>query len=199
MLQYEKEGSLEWKSRRLGQRVLSVTLDNLLCGTVYQFKIAAENSVGFGEYSPVLSTKTNGNSPETPKLTDILDGNGTMIRIDLSRWNDGGCPVKNFHIEYKTKDSVNWQRIYRQDNDTRVFTFATVTKHKYDIRIAIENDAGSVTKTFHVESVPGVFEFWKVTVIEVRKKALTVTKVLALKILFFFQSFSPITGKCWRG
>ncbi|CAG7820270.1 unnamed protein product, partial [Allacma fusca] len=156
-LQYQKEHHSDWKSKRLGQRSSSITLDNLLCGRAYQFRIAAENMVGLGEYSPELVTRTNGNIPETPKLTDILDGNGTMIRIDLSRWGDGGCPIKSFHIEYKTKESANWQRIYRRDNSSRVFTFATVVRAKYDVRVTIENDAGSVMKTFHVESVPEFF------------------------------------------
>lgn len=155
ILYSQKENAIDWKTRKLGQRMSSVTLENLLCGTMYNFKMAAENAIGIGEFSEELSTRTNGNIPETPKLTDVLDGNGSSIRIDLSRFADGGCPITNFHIDYKTRESTNWQRIYRKDNLTRVFSFATMPRTKYDIRIGIENDAGSILKTFQVESVPG--------------------------------------------
>lgn len=77
---------MEWSFQRLGSRLNSFVMENLLCGTGYQIRLAAENKIGLGEFSSILKTKTNGNPPEHPKLmTEIIDGNGTMIRIDLSR------------------------------------------------------------------------------------------------------------------
>jgi len=129
-------------------------MENLQCGTSYTVRIAGENSIGIGEFSSILRTKTNGGSPEYPKLTEVLDGNGTMIRVDLNRWPDGGCPIRKFHIEYKTKESQMWIPIYLRDNSTRVFILNTTLGSKYDVRIIVENEAGSVSKTFLVESTP---------------------------------------------
>ncbi|ODM92162.1 Down syndrome cell adhesion molecule-like protein Dscam2 [Orchesella cincta] len=161
VLQYQQQkDSLslrDWVSTRMGPRLTSYLVENLLCGTQYSFRIFGENSVGKGEMSLVLSARTNGNLPEMPKLTEILDGNGTMIRIDLMRWSDGGCPITNFNIEYKKESSGNWLRIYRRDNSSRVFIIQTQLYSKYEIKIRVENDAGSVTKVFKVESYPDFF------------------------------------------
>lgn len=75
-----------------------------------------------------------------------------MVRIDLRRWPDGGCSIKRFHIEYKTKESYEWKRIHKKDNNTRLFILNTALNSKYDVRISVENEAGSVSKTFSVES-----------------------------------------------
>ena len=149
--------SEEWEILKLNSRSTSYTLEKIRCGSVYLFKIAAENVIGLGDFSTILTTKTNGNPPDgNPPLNEILDGNGTMIQIDLSRWPDGGCQLNNnFQIEYKPKDATNWQRIYRRDNTTRRFTFNSMSKVQYEIRITVENDAGTVIKLFEVESDSG--------------------------------------------
>jgi len=154
-----KSGSAEgWEVLKLNSRSTSYTLERIRCGSVYVFSLAAENVIGLGEFSSMLKTRTNGNPPDmNPALNEILDGNGTMIQIDLSRWGDGGCPLisSSFQIEYKPKEAPNWQRIYRRDNSTRQFTFNSMPKVFYEIRITVENDAGTVVKLFEVESDPG--------------------------------------------
>ncbi|CAL8129109.1 unnamed protein product [Orchesella dallaii] len=153
--QLQKKQSLkqeEWNTLRLSPRLASYLLENLLCGTQHLFRIFGENSVGKGEPSQQISVRTGGKEPEIPKLTEILDGNGTMIRIDLTRWSDGGCPIINYNIQYKRESSENWNRIYKKDNSTRVFVIQTQLFSKYEIKIRMENDAGSVTKVFRVES-----------------------------------------------
>jgi len=156
-LHYRKETEKEWKVEQLGAEVSSHTIQTLACGTNYQFRLVGSNMVGQGEPSELLTVKTNGDFPGTPKLTEVLDGNGTIIRIDLNRWSDGGCPISSFYIEYKSKQSHTWQRVYRRDNHTRVFMLPTEEGMKYDVRISVQNDAGSSTKTFTVESIPGKF------------------------------------------
>ncbi|CAL8129113.1 unnamed protein product [Orchesella dallaii] len=148
----------EWKTLRLSPRLASYLLENLSCGTQYLFRIFGENSVGKGEPSQQISVRTKGKEPETPKLTEILDGNGTMIRIDLTRWSDGGCPIINYNIQYKRESSENWNRIYKKENSTRVFVIQTQLFYKYEIKIRMENDAGAVTKVFRVESNSGKLE-----------------------------------------
>jgi hypothetical protein len=164
VLHYKREiespkSSDEWDEKRLNSKTTSYTLENLHCGTVYLFRIAAENVIGLGSFSSILKTKTNGQKPDgDPKLNEILNGNGTTVQIDLTRWPTGGCPLKNnFQIEYKPKESLNWQRIYRPDNYTRRFTYSfnAITGTTYELRITVENDAGTVTKQFEIESNQG--------------------------------------------
>lgn len=157
----------EWEKRRVGSKMTTLTLENLSCGTPYLFKIAAENVIGLGQFSQVLKARTNGNKPEGAKLTDVLEGNTTVIQIDLTRWPDGGCPIKNFQIEYKAlgkqgqqqvqelSGSSTWQRIYRRDNQTRVFVFNTIPNMNYDVSFSVMNEAGSIEKVFRIEANPG--------------------------------------------
>ncbi|CAL8129128.1 unnamed protein product [Orchesella dallaii] len=149
----------EWKSLQISPRLSSYSLENLLCGTQYSLRIFGENSVGKGEPSQELIARTNGNLPEMAKLTQVLDGNGTMIRIDLTRWSDGGCPITSFNIEYKKVSSEGgiWMRVFRRENSTKVFVIQTEERAKYDIKIRVENDAGSVNKLFRVDSSPDFF------------------------------------------
>jgi len=111
--------------------------------------------VGKGKDSLILDARTNGNRPEIPRLTEILDGNGTMIRIDLTRWSDGGCAFVNFNIEYRKLEFGVWMRVYRKDSATKVFIIQTQLNNKYEIKIKVSNEAGSVEKLFKVESNPG--------------------------------------------
>jgi hypothetical protein len=157
LIQYRVGNSLDWTSKRLGSRLTSFAMENLLCGTSYMVRIAGENSIGIGEFSPVLRTKTTGGPPEYPKLTEVLDGNGTMIRVDLNRWPDGGCSIGRFHIEHKSKASIEWAPVYLRDNSTRVFILNTTMGSKYDVRISVENEAGTVSKIFFVESTPSTW------------------------------------------
>lgn len=156
ILQYRSGSLSEWSFQRIGPRLNSFSMDNLLCGMPYQIRLAAENVIGIGEFSSVLKTKTNGSPPEKdPKLTEVIDGNGTMIRIDLSRWPDGGCRIKKFHLEFKNKASNSeWNTIHHRTNLSRVFILNTTLKTKYDFRITLESEAGAVSKTFSVESSP---------------------------------------------
>ncbi|XP_035702797.1 Down syndrome cell adhesion molecule-like protein Dscam2 isoform X2 [Folsomia candida] len=157
ILQYRSSSLTEWSFHPLGSRLTSFVLDNLLCGTAYQIRLAGENSIGMGEFSQMLRTKTTGSPPEQhPKLTEVIDGNGTMIRIDLNRWPNGGCRIKKFHLEFKNKNIGEWNTVQRT-NFSRVFILNTTMGTKYDLRISLENEAGLVSKIFSVESSPEFF------------------------------------------
>ncbi len=79
VIQYRAGNGIEWISKHLGARLSSFAMENLQCGTNYHVRISAENEIGTGEFSTILKTKTTGNPPEYPKLTEVLDGNGTMV------------------------------------------------------------------------------------------------------------------------
>ncbi len=71
-----------------------------------------------------------------------------------SRWPDGGCRIKKFHLEFKNSASSEWNTINRT-NFSRVFILNTTLGTKYDFKISLENDGGGVSKTFSsVESSP---------------------------------------------
>lgn len=39
--------------------------------------------------------------PQEPELGDLLQANSSCINLNLSSWNNGGCPILHFSIEHR--------------------------------------------------------------------------------------------------
>lgn len=68
----------------------------------------AYNSVGIGAPSPVLVEKTDGNKPGRPSHTEFIEVNTTFLTLHLKSWNDHGCPILSYSIEYKEGIQEEW-------------------------------------------------------------------------------------------
>jgi hypothetical protein len=100
----------EWNELTVEPAVSTRLLEGLLCGTHYQFRLAAVNKMGSGSASPVVDVTTKGSKPEAPKLEHFLQVNTTSVTLLLDTWQDGGCQIKAFAIEYReTAGGSNWK------------------------------------------------------------------------------------------
>ena len=43
--------------------------------------------------------------PQSLLLTDI---NSTSVQMDLETWQDGGCPISEYQIQYKVWGMTTW-------------------------------------------------------------------------------------------
>jgi cell adhesion molecule, putative (fragment) len=57
---YYKSHSSEWEEKQISGHFSSFVIDNLDCGTSYQFYINAYNNIGKGDPSQVIAAKTKG-------------------------------------------------------------------------------------------------------------------------------------------
>lgn len=80
------------------------TLDQLMCGNSYQIYLIAYNSIGSGQPSQSVRTKTHGSAPIAPRKHDFILPNSTLALLNLDTWTDGGCSISNFEIRYKQRD-----------------------------------------------------------------------------------------------
>lgn len=100
----------EWDELSIEPAVSTRLLEGLLCGTHYQFRLAAVNKIGSGSASPVVDVTTKGSKPEAPKLEHFLHVNMTSVTLLLDTWQDGGCQIKAFTIEYReTAGGSHWK------------------------------------------------------------------------------------------
>lgn len=151
LLSYRREFG-DWEEISLNRRSTSHTMDGLLCGTVYQFTLAAFNKIGTGSASKIEAARTKGKKPISPEVYHFIRTNITSVALDLSAWQDGGCPIQAFTVEFRRTDSVN-------GNDWIVVSSNVPAKSRYSIpdlepataynlRITAHNNAGSTIAAY---------------------------------------------------
>lgn len=59
--------------------------------------------IGTGESSEVLNTRTKGKKPEVPEVQRFVEVSSSSITLHLKAWQDGGCPMNYFVVEYKPR------------------------------------------------------------------------------------------------
>ena len=83
-------------------------LDGLRCGSRYELYITASNSLGTGEPSERLLSRTAGAAPVSPATANaFVLRNYTALILQLHRWKTGGCPVRFFSVQYRANLSTN--------------------------------------------------------------------------------------------
>ena len=60
-------------------------------------------SIGVGEKSETLTTKTQGVEPSIPEPQSFLEVSPGSVTLHLNAWENGGCPIVYFVVEYKPR------------------------------------------------------------------------------------------------
>lgn len=100
LLAYRREFS-EWEEVMIDRKANTHLLEGLQCGTRYQFTLAAFNRIGSGSASKIETAKTNGTKPIPPIKHQLIKANQTFVTLELNSWQDGGCPLLYFVVEYR--------------------------------------------------------------------------------------------------
>lgn len=156
LLSYRREFG-DWEELSLHRRINSYTLDDLHCGTMYQFTLAAFNKIGTGGASKIESARTKGKKPISPEGYHFIRTNITSVSLDLSTWQDGGCPIQSFTVEFRRRESTN-------NNDWIVVSSNVQAKSRYSIpdlepstpynlRITAHNNAGSTIAAYSFKTL----------------------------------------------
>lgn len=96
---------------RLPSDHLSQIVDNLACGTRYEFTIAALNSIGLSPPSEPLLVKTEGSEPVAPDRNSLLSLNSSSVLINLAAWHNGACTMRSFDVAFKPSKSKKWNSL----------------------------------------------------------------------------------------
>ncbi|KAJ0171737.1 hypothetical protein K1T71_012500 [Dendrolimus kikuchii] len=162
----EASGSWQetWASRGVSlQASTEYTLEGLKCGTKYSIRMTAANQVGASQ--PIyLDANTLGGVPISPTSTEWFWSNATHIYIQLSGWDDNGCQITRFEVDYREFGNKMWRKAdnrlpqmeqawnpYSSSilNQPNSFVIADLVPAQwYQIRVTAENSAGITTSLY---------------------------------------------------
>ena len=60
-------------------------------------------SIGTGDGSDVINTRTKGSAPVIPDASKLIEGSERSVTLHLNSWGDGGCPIEYFIVKYRGK------------------------------------------------------------------------------------------------
>ncbi|SPP85596.1 blast:Down syndrome cell adhesion molecule-like protein Dscam2 [Drosophila guanche] len=145
----------EWEELQLDRRINSYVLENLQCGTRYQLTINTYNRIGTSTSSEVESVKTKGDKPIAPTTQNFIRLNTTSITLDLSSWEDGGCPILYFSIEFKLHESsTEWIIVSNKVETNARYNIGDLDPGTaYNLRVTAHNNAGSTHKEFYFKTL----------------------------------------------
>ncbi|XP_038668945.1 neural cell adhesion molecule 1-like [Scyliorhinus canicula] len=138
-----KSDAAEWKSKMTESETFRIT--ELEPYIFYQFRAAARNGKGLGEYSRTVSAKTLSiREPDRPKLTTRKEGDGNAYRIYFKDTESGGSSVLRHNIKYKAEHAPEWINDTVNGSDSYLLNWAT----HYQVQVAAENRISESLETF---------------------------------------------------
>ncbi|XP_059481325.1 cell adhesion molecule Dscam2-like isoform X4 [Neocloeon triangulifer] len=154
LLSFKRDShSSEWEDVSLDKRLTTYLLDNLDCGTQYQFKLTAFNKIGNGVSSKTEVARTSGTKPAPPTRNQFLQPNMSAVVLYLNTWSDGGCPVQHFAVELR-KNNADWQTVSSSVTpQPRYLIEGLEPSTKYFLRVTAHNNAGTAMAEFDFETM----------------------------------------------
>ncbi|XP_021334866.1 Down syndrome cell adhesion molecule a isoform X3 [Danio rerio] len=147
ILQYSEDNSEKWGSISISPSERSYRLENLNCGTWYKFTLTAQNAVGPGRISEIIEAKTHGKEPQFSKEQELFTSiNGTSVKLNLIGWNDGGCPITSFTLEYRPLESPVWTKAKRTSLSKSYNLLDLQEATWYELQMKVYNSAGLAEK-----------------------------------------------------
>ncbi|XP_021925400.1 Down syndrome cell adhesion molecule-like protein Dscam2 isoform X4 [Zootermopsis nevadensis] len=155
LLNFRREDGGEWEERSLPRDATFYRLHSLSCGTEYQLKLMAYNSVGSGSPSPTLTSRTDGAEPLKPSYSEFLESNPSNVTLHLKTWADNGCPITSFSIEYRETVQEDWLTVGSNVQNKDSFTIAGLWPGmRYMLRVTATNSAGTTVAEYTVTTLP---------------------------------------------
>jgi hypothetical protein len=121
----------------------TATVTGLTNGTTYEFRVAAVTAIGRGEFSGVLSVTPAPVAPGEVIPDSTVAGNGQATVSWLAPLDDGGAPVSDYVVQYRTV-SGDWTTLVREPSTVRSAVVTGLTNGTtYVFRFAAVNVAGT--------------------------------------------------------
>ena len=105
--------------------------------------IISHYSIGLGKPSPVVTTKTKGVEPTVPDARRFLEVSAGSVTLHLNAWQDGGCPIIYFVVEYKPKNQKEWSVVSNNVKPGGNFVVLDLNPATwYNLKVTAHNNAG---------------------------------------------------------
>ncbi|XP_054712901.1 cell adhesion molecule Dscam2-like [Uloborus diversus] len=145
-----------WQSKKLRSTTDRYTLENVRCGTRYQMYLTAANSLGTGEPSRSVTTRTKGAAPIPAPQESFITLNSTFVILHLDGWSSGGCPIKFFNVQYKHTYQGQWTAVPESIPSTRERTILgqLIPDREYDVKVTAHTEAGVTQGEYKFRTLP---------------------------------------------
>jgi hypothetical protein len=99
----------------------------------------------------MVSGRTGGLAPGPPRIKNLILPNSTWIGLNLTSWDDGGCPISSLVIEYQLEGQDEpWHLVSNNvKQEMEIFTIYDLQPStSYTVKMTAHNSAGSSAKTY---------------------------------------------------
>lgn len=158
-----RRGFDDWSDHELDRYAVigsTYQLGSLQCGTRYQITLSAANKVGTGAASSVETAQTRGDKPIAPARSHFIRTNVTAIQLELAAWQDGGCAIIYFTVEFRrdrntgSSNSVDWIVVSSNVPPHSRFAIPDLEPATaYSLRITAHNNAGATNVVYAFETL----------------------------------------------
>ncbi|XP_061159928.1 neural cell adhesion molecule 2-like isoform X2 [Syngnathus typhle] len=154
LVQYKELGPQDWKDVRSHSVHTTVVLSGLEPNTTYEVRVAAVNEMGQGEFSHMETFQTLPVREPSPPAVHGQRGLGKAYKLGLVKQDDGGMPIVEYIVKYKTDKEEQWMtKLVPGSND-----FATLQplqwNTRYEVEITARNVKGLSEPTFYQFFMP---------------------------------------------
>lgn len=154
LLQYKEVGSQDWRDVKSHSVQTTVVLTGLEPNTTYEVRVAAVNGKGQGEFSHTESFQTLPIREPSPPAVHGQRGMGKAYRLGLVKQDDGGMPIVEYIVKYKTDKEEQWMtKLVPGANDFAMLQ-PLQWNTRYEVEITARNVKGLSEPTFYQFFMP---------------------------------------------
>ncbi|XP_073767646.1 neural cell adhesion molecule 2 isoform X5 [Danio rerio] len=154
LVKYKDISSQDWKDvKSLGTQTI-VLLTNLEPNTTYEVRVSAVNGKGQGEFSHTESFQTLPIREPSPPSVQGQRGVGKAYRLGLVKQDDGGMPILEYIVKYKTDKEEQWMTKLVPGVNDFVLLQPLQWNTQYEVEITARNVKGLSEPTVVKFSMP---------------------------------------------
>ncbi|XP_030602921.1 neural cell adhesion molecule 2 [Archocentrus centrarchus] len=154
LVQYKEVGSQDWRDVKSHSVQTTVVLTGLEPNTTYEVRVAAVNGKGQGEFSHTESFQTLPIREPSPPAVHGQRGVGKAYRLGLVKQDDGGMPIVEYIVKYKTDKEEQWMtKLVPGANDFAMLQ-PLQWNTRYEVEITARNVKGLSEPTFYQFFMP---------------------------------------------
>uniref|UniRef100_A0A1A8GTZ3 Neural cell adhesion molecule 2 n=1 Tax=Nothobranchius korthausae TaxID=1143690 RepID=A0A1A8GTZ3_9TELE len=154
LVQFKELGSQDWRDVRSHSIQTTVVLTGLEPNTTYEVRVAAVNGKGQGEFSHTETFQTLPIREPSPPAVHGQRGMGKAYRLGLVKQDDGGMPIVEYIVKYKTDKEEQWMtKLVPGANDYAMLQ-PLQWNTRYEVEITARNVKGLSEPTFYQFFMP---------------------------------------------
>ncbi|XP_071185331.1 neural cell adhesion molecule 2-like isoform X3 [Salvelinus alpinus] len=154
LVNYKEMGSQAWRDVKSHGVQTIVLLTGLEPNTTYEVRVAAVNGKGQGEFSHTESFQTLPIREPSPPAVHGQRGMGKAYRLGLVKQDDGGMPIVEYIVKYKTDKEEQWMTKLVSGQHDFALLQPLQWNMRYEVEITARNVKGLSEPTFYQFFMP---------------------------------------------